>query len=202
MKNTNHGLRDILLLVTMLAGGCSGAASDRTATRSVDNESPEAPRHRVPSDLVEAPLRNEVRATLETSIHDAWRVLSDHGALPSYAAGIQDVTVADGCSDEDGGGMGCQRTCLFKEGPPVTEEVVFIEEPYVLAMRGVGENSYQLTNDLTLVTLADLGNGKTEVLFRMYFDHPEPSTMAAATEQGFRGMGDGLVRRFGGRVHP
>jgi hypothetical protein len=155
--------------------------------------------HMPPGSLAKAPLRNDVKVVLDAPVGEVWAIISDHGQLPSYSAGIREVVLDDSCQGP-GGGVGCTRTCSFHEGPPIAETIVFVEEPYALATRGVQPNEYQLTNDLTLVTLRPLGDDRTEFWWRQYYDHPQLEQMKPVFDEALRDLGQRLVQRFGAAV--
>ena len=170
-----------------LLGACSSSSFGESS----------ATLHTPPGSLAKAPLRNDVKVVLDAPMEEVWAIVSDHLQLPSYSAGIREVVLADSCHGP-GGGVGCTRTCSFHEGPTIAETVVFVEEPYALATRGVQPNEYQLTNDLTLVTLRPLGDDRTEFWWRQYYNHPQLEEMRPVFDEALRDLGQRLVQRFGG----
>ncbi len=180
--------------------GCSGGGSERPPIAPPRSQ-PESGAHRAPGDLARAPLRNENIVVLNAPIDVVWEVIADHSQLPSYAAGIREVQLGEAC-DGPGGGVGCPRTCVFHEGPPALETVVLVDEPHAIGTSGVEPSPYQVSDDLTWITLRSVGAERTEVRWQLYFQHPEPEVMQPLFEQGFQEMGKGLIHRFGGEASP
>ena len=192
-----------------LLGGCKTGSSPAGKATSAQPSEQAAPAtapapasasvHKGPGDLAKSPMRNDIKAVLNAPVKEVWALVSDHRKLPTYSAGIRDVTLASRC-DGPGGGVGCVRTCTFHEGPALEERVVSVEEPHLLATSAVEPNDYQLTNDLTLVTLRAFDDDRTEFWWRQYYDHPKPEEMKPVFDEALLDLAQKLVKRFGGSV--
>lgn len=153
--------------------------------------------HREAGDLARSPLQNEVRVTLDASLEDVWKFVSDHQSLPDYSVGIKHVSLHGSCEGPSGG-AGCVRTCEFHEGPPLDEKIVLVDAPVAIATSAVEPNDYGLTKDLTLVTLTSLAEGRTEYRWRQYYEHPDVEAMKPIFDEALADIARRLEARFNG----
>ena len=149
-----------------------------------------------PATLTSAPLRHRLRVALNAPVADVWALVGDHTRLPEYSAGIERVDVMPG---------GSARVCYFRSadggtGGPVLRELIRWEATRQgYSASADVPNDFGLTNDLSLVTVAQAPEG-TLFTWEQYYDHPDLPVMRAGFDEGIADIGERLVARFGGQI--
>jgi hypothetical protein len=146
--------------------------------------------------LTSAPLRHRLRVELDAPAPDVWSIVGNHERVPEYCRGIERVVVT---TEPDA------RECHFRPregaGPGVVlREILRWEEPNVgYCVSADGPNAFELTNDLSIVTVAATPRG-TMFTWDQYYDHADLPSIRASYDEGIMDIGANLVARFGGRV--
>lgn len=149
------------------------------------------------SDYTSAPLQHTLALELEATPEEVWALISDHEALPTFFPLINKVTV-DNSSAASPGGVGAVRSCSLGE-MQLTESVRVFEPGEAFGYSVVKGGMPGVTNHLGLITLSPKGT-TTVVRWETYFDHPEPMAVTAQIGKLLSVAGDGLVKKFGGKI--
>ena len=149
------------------------------------------------SDYTSAPLQHTLTLELEATPEEVWALISDHEALPTFFPLINKVTV-DNSSAASPGGVGAVRSCSLGE-MQLTESIRVFEPGRAFGYSVVKGGMPGVTNHLGLIRLSPKGT-TTVVRWETYFDHPEPTAVTAQIGKLLSVAGDGLVKKFGGKI--
>jgi len=149
------------------------------------------------SDHTAAPLRYALNVRLDARPDAVWALLSDHEALPTFFAPVTKVTV-DNTGASTPNGVGAVRSCNLM-GSELTENILIFEPNKALGYSVVKGGLPGVTDHLGLVRLQADGDG-TIVRWEQYFNHPDPKPVVGEIGKLMAIAGDGLIKKFGGKV--
>lgn len=118
-----------------------------------------------------APVVAEASATVDAGAEEVWAVLADHRTWPRWFSSVRSCEP----TSQPEHGVGSTRRVGLGGGIRVDERFIAWDEPSVWAFTGVAGPPL-LRSLVERVTLADAGDGRTQVTYRMAL---EPRTLAA-----------------------
>ncbi|MBI5371015.1 MAG: SRPBCC family protein [Sphingobacteriales bacterium] len=191
-----------LLLLTLLSVNCNNGDHQRAArpaTAAGNDSCVPLPR---PANWIKDPVRNRLVVLLNRSTTEVWSLIGDPVNMPKYSSGLDSVT------KKTVNGLCIQYTCYFKPLNPNeagyvhTENMLWQKENCGWASRMPEPNESGCTGYLSLLTLEKVGE-KTKMTWAMTCNHENAEMIRMIKEglfQAFRGIGQQLVKIFGGSV--
>lgn len=155
-----------------------------------------------PTSFTSAPMRNQMRVSLDAPVPEVWALVGDIGRLPDYSAGLERVDVK-----QTAGGAPAEYTCHFKPTEPggpgaVARDIVRWYVPNRgWASTAAEPNDLGIKSSLHIVTLSSAGGG-TLLDWRAHYDAADLETSRTELDKALGDIAQRLIARFGGRMVP